>query len=155
MKSKYIILTSLGTALLLALGFVNSNSEKSSIQEVKDLVSTAYLNGAFNDLDTRAMKAGFHPDFAIFSASGEKINKYPISEWIEGIEKRKKDPDFDPTTQIYEYEIPSIDVTGGSAAVKVELFHQGKHIYTDYLSLLKFESGWKIVAKVYHHHKAD
>ena len=30
--------------------------------------------------------------------------------------------------------------------------HEGKHVYTDYLSLLKFDSGWRIVAKVYHSH---
>ncbi|MEL1229541.1 MAG: nuclear transport factor 2 family protein [Candidatus Neomarinimicrobiota bacterium] len=26
-------------------------------------------------------------------------------------------------------------------------------VYTDYLLLSKFDSGWKIVAKVYHRHK--
>ncbi len=36
--------------------------------------------------------------------------------------------------------------------VKIELSKDGKLVYTDYLSLLKFDSGWRIVAKVYHRH---
>ncbi|MEM7355177.1 MAG: nuclear transport factor 2 family protein [Acidobacteriota bacterium] len=37
--------------------------------------------------------------------------------------------------------------------MKIELSKDGKLVYTDYLSLLKFDSGWRIVAKVYHSHK--
>ena len=98
------------------------------------------------------MKNGFHPDFAIFSAKGEEIKKYPIKTWIEGIEKRKASPDFDSAKQKWEHKFGYIDVTGGSAAAKVQLYKDSKHVYTDYLSLLKFDSGWKIVAKVYHRH---
>ncbi len=121
-------------------------------QEVQSLIEGAYINGAFNKLDTKTMKAGFHPDFAIFSAKGEEISKYPIATWIEGIEKRKAKDDFDPSKQKWDHHFASIDVTGGSAAAKVELSKEGKLVYTDYLSLLKFDSGWKIVAKVYHKH---
>jgi len=35
----------------------------------------------------------------------------------------------------------------------VELFRDGELVFTDYLSLLKFDSGWRIVAKVYHKHQ--
>jgi hypothetical protein len=101
------------------------------------------------------MKKGFHKDFAIFSAKGEEISRYPIADWIEGIEKRKAKDGFDPAAQKWEHKLPQIDITGGSASVKVELFKDGKHVYTDYLSLLKFDSGWKIVAKVYHKHPSS
>jgi hypothetical protein len=40
----------------------------------------------------------------------------------------------------------------GRAAAKIEISKNGKMVYTDYLSLLKFEDGWRIVAKVYHAH---
>lgn len=126
--------------------------EAEAEKEVKELVLKAYVNGAFNALNPEAMSAGFHPDFAIFSADGEKISKYPIADWVEGTTKRKNDPKFDPAKNVWEHNFASVDVTGGSAAVKIELSRKGKHVYTDYLSLLKFESGWKIVAKVYHKH---
>ena len=98
------------------------------------------------------MRKGFHSDFAIFSADGEEISRYPIDVWANGVEKRKNKADFDPAKNKWEHNFASVDVTGGSAAVKIELFNKGKHVYTDYLSLLKFDSGWKIVAKVYHKH---
>lgn len=126
--------------------------ETAAEKEVKELIVKAYVNGAFNALDADAMRNGFHPDFAIFSAKGEAISRYPIAEWANGVEKRKNKPDFDPAKNKWEHNFASVDVTGGSAAVKIELSKDGKHIYTDYLSLLKFDSGWKIVAKVYHKH---
>lgn len=122
-------------------------------EEVKELILHSYINGAFNDLDPEAMRAGFHPDFAIFSAKGEDIGRYPIKDWADGVEKRKNSADFDPANNKWEHKFVSVDVTGGSAAAKIELSRNGKHVYTDYLSLLKFDSGWKIVAKVYHQHE--
>ena len=126
--------------------------ENEAEKEVKELIVKSYVNGAFNALDPDAMRKGFHPDFAIFSADGENISKYPIDKWAAYAEKKKSDPEFDPTKNVWTHNFASVDVTGGSAAVKIELSHEGKHVYTDYLSLLKFESGWKIVAKVYHKH---
>lgn len=145
----------MAAALLLAALFAFTSYENKNAEaekEVKELILKSYVNGAFNALDPDAMRAGFHPDFAIFSAEGENISKYPIATWAEGVEKKKNKPDFDPAKNKWEHNFASVDVTGGSAAVKIELSHNGKHVFTDYLSLLKFESGWKIVAKVYHKH---
>jgi hypothetical protein len=99
------------------------------------------------------MTSGFHPDFAIFSADGENIKRYPIGEWVAGVEKRKADPEFDPAKNVWEHKLPVIEVTGGAASVKVELYRDGTLVFTDYLSLLRFDSGWRIVAKVYHKHQ--
>ncbi len=44
---------------------------------------------------------------------------------------------------------PIIDVSGDAAMAKVELYRNGKHLFTDYLLLYKFESGWQIVSKNY------
>ena len=120
---------------------------------VEKVIKNAYFNGAFNDLDTQAMEKGFHPEFAIFSAKGNELAKYPIATWIKGIEKKKNNPDFDSKKAVMDGKIVTLDVTGGCASAKVELRKKGTLIYTDYLSLLKFDDGWKIVAKVYHRHK--
>ena len=148
MKKPGIVLWSLVLTLSI-FGIVFGGDDRT---EVEQIIKSAYFNGAFNDLDTESMEKGFHPDFAIFSAKGKQINKYPIATWIEGIQKRKSDPNFDPTQVKRDCRIVNLDVTGGCAAAKVEIFKQGKHVYTDYLSLLKFDDGWKIVAKVYHNH---
>ena len=120
---------------------------------IKAVIQASYFHGAFNELNPEAMRAGFHPDFAIFSANGEAMAKYPIATWAEAVAKRKAAPDFDPAKNVWDCRIVSLDVTGGAAAAKVELSRNGKLVYTDYLSLLKYANGWKISAKVYHQHK--
>ncbi len=155
MKNRTVLFSILVLVLSFSLfAFSKYTAKNDKVKnEVQDLIEAAYINGAFNDLDTESMRAGFHPDFAIFSAKGEEISRYPINTWIEGIEKRKASADFDPAKNKWDHNFPYIEVTGGAAAAKVELYKDSKHVYTDYLSLLKFDSGWKIVAKVYHKHE--
>ena len=71
-------------------------------------------------------------------ADGETLKRYEISDWVAGVEKRKNKAGFDPAKNAWEANFASIDVTGGSASVKIELSRDGKLVYTDYLSLLKF-----------------
>ncbi len=150
-KTVFTFFGMLAIAGLFAFTYVEVQ-ENAAEKEVKELILKSYVHGAFNELNPDAMRKGFHPDFAIFSADGEKISRYPIDVWANGVEKRKNKPDFDPAKNKWDHNFASVDVTGGSASVKIELFNKGKHVYTDYLSLLKFDSGWKIVAKVYHKH---
>ncbi len=130
-------------------GFISYKAEEDAVKKV---ITASYFNGAFNDLDTKAMAKGFHADFAIYSAKGEDISKYPIKTWINNIESRKKRDDFDPAGSKMDCRILEVDVTGGAANAKVDMHKNGTKIYTDYLLLLKFDSGWKIVGKVYHQH---
>lgn len=151
---KKVTLLSMAVLLTAAISmsFVLPAEDKEEA-EVKELVLTSYVNGAFNALNPEAMRKGFHEDFAIFSPKGEKISKYPIDTWAEGVEQRlMHDYDADDPKNKWEHKFAMVDVTGHAAQVKVELYNQGKHVYTDYLSLLRFDSGWRIVAKVYQQH---
>jgi len=146
-------MTALFLVLILSVcAMAASQGMNDPADEVRAVVEDTYINGAFNALDPDAMRRGFHPDFAIFSADGEKIKRYPIGEWASGVARRKADPGFDPAKNAWTHKLPIIDVTGGAAFVKVELSRDGTLVYTDYLSLLKFDSGWRIVAKVYQEH---
>ena len=149
---KNILITLIALTPMLAFTnyIVKTKSEKSAVEK---LILESYIHGAFNELNPEAMLKGFHSDFAIFSADGENLGRYEIETWTEGVRKRKNDPKFDPSKNVWKHNFASVDVTGNVAAVKVELSKDGKHIYTDYLSLIKFESGWKIVAKVYNKHE--
>lgn len=120
--------------------------------DIKKVVLDGYIHGAFNELNPEAMSKTFHEDFAIFSTKGKALDRYEIEDWVAGTKRRKGSADFDPSKNKWDHQFDVVDVTGGSAMVKVELSKEGKLIYTDYLSLLKFEQGWRIVAKVYHKH---
>ncbi len=145
------ILFAVGALVSMAFTLIPDETVKDK-EQVEKTVLNAYIHGAFNELNPEAMAEGFHPDFAIFSANGEEINKYPIAKWVESVSTRKNKDGFDPAKNKWVHNFDIVDITGGSAIVKVELAKDGVQVYTDYLSLLKFESGWKIVAKVYHKH---
>ena len=153
MKKHFAPLLAILLVAAATLSFAFTSSESASEADVKELVLKSYVNGAFNGLDAEAMMKGFHEDFAIYSPAGEKISKYPISVWAEGVAKRKSDNynAKDPKNK-WDHKFAMVDVTGHAAQVKIELFNRGKHVYTDYLSLLRFDSGWRIVAKVYQQH---
>lgn len=141
------------TIVLLGLAFTYTPIPRdSSESDIKELISRAYIHGAFNELNPEAMAKGFHKDFAIFSANGEELRRYEIEDWMNGVKKRKSSEEFDPKQNVWEHNFAIVDVTGNSAFAKLELSKDGKHVYTDYLSLLKFDTGWKIVAKVYTKH---
>ncbi|MEM1319803.1 MAG: nuclear transport factor 2 family protein [Bacteroidota bacterium] len=154
MSKKLLFYVGLFLCGAAVLAFTNSHQENADAEQaIKDLILKSYVHGAFNELNPEEMRKGFHPDFAIFSANGEDIRKYPIAKWADRTAAQKSDAKFDPAKNKWDHRFASIDVTGGSAAVKIELSKDGKHIFTDYLSLLKFDSGWRIVAKVYHKHE--
>ncbi len=129
------------------------NPETDEASSVKAHILETYLNGAFNRRDVEAMRRGFHPDFAIFSAEGEAMGKFPIADWTSKLEQSLEDG-YDPADpkNRWDHEFAAVDVTGDAAFVKLHLFNEGVHIYTDFISLLKFASGWRIAAKIYHQH---
>jgi hypothetical protein len=45
-----------------------------------------------------------------------------------------------------------VDIEGSAAVVRVEIWRDGAHTFTDYLSLYRFPDGWRIVGKIYYTH---
>jgi len=153
MKSR-ITLLSLSMVLVAAFAVNSTLKIHHDEDEIKEVLKTGYVHGAFNELNPEAMAKTFHEDFAIFSPGKEgKINRYSIANWVEGTKRRKSDPNFDPTNNKWEHKFKRVDVSGKAAHVELELHRNGKHVYTDYLSLLKFDNEWKVVAKVFHEHE--
>lgn len=50
-------------------------------QQIKDLLEEKYINAVANRLDTDKMLELFHSDFAIFTADGESLIKFPLLAW--------------------------------------------------------------------------
>jgi len=87
---------------------------------IGEVIVNTYFNGAFNRQDTVAMARGFHRDFAIFSANGEGLERYPIQNWIDSVNARKVALDFDATTAQRDCRIvltgPMIDLAGAAGS---------------------------------------
>lgn len=120
---------------------------------LKDIVEKTFANGALNQLDTEAMRTGFHPDFAILIAKENNLNRLFFNDWINVIEQYKSSEEqVNSGIRNLTYTINVMEITGKTAVVKTQFFRSEQLVITDYLSYIKFPDGWKAVGKVSHEH---
>ncbi|MGH7599473.1 MAG: nuclear transport factor 2 family protein [bacterium] len=141
------------SAMILALFVLSgklaaNDAEKKAVMGV---VEEAYVKGVHADPNGEAMRKGFHPDFIMFVQDGEKVTKVTRDEWITRIEAAKAKNSGSPKP-VVKHEFPVVEVSGKAASVRVELYRDGKHVFTDFISLYKFEAGWKIIGKTFFRH---
>ncbi|MFO7704818.1 MAG: nuclear transport factor 2 family protein [Halopseudomonas sp.] len=110
-----------------------------------DLPAIAALLGHYFDglhrADT-ALLGGIFDDAAHLYAPGVRRSK---QQWLELVANR---PVPAALGHAFAYQILSVELTGEQALAKVSCPLLGRH-YIDYLSLLKEQGQWRIVAKLY------
>ena len=129
--------------LLSALSVRAADSEDAAILAAVD---QAYVRGVHTEADPDKMRAGMHDTFIMFVPSAEKgVTHLTRDAWIGRLTADKGRPDTKADTRV-------LDRAGDAAVVKVDLFREGKHIFTDYISLYRVAGEWKLVGKIYHRH---
>ena len=126
--------------LLLLTLFVPSqtSSEEAAVRETVN----HYLHGLkFNNVES--LKKAFYPEAKLFFVKRDKsLGQLSQEDWYKGFASSAGQEEKG------DLQITAVDITGNAASVKVvEIYEKSK--YTDYLSLLKFADGWKIVNKIY------
>jgi hypothetical protein len=127
--------------LLFALATGASAEQQSEDVLVRQTVET-YLHGLkFNDVSS--LKKSFYPEAKLFFVKKDgSLGQLTQEQWYKGFEasagKEEKG----------ELTIVATDITGNTASVKVREVYPTS-IYTDYVSLLKVGTQWKIVNKIY------
>lgn len=149
---KLLIVLIVSLILFVILVAQNEGNIEAEKVAIKKIIQDAYVDGISNKGNVEAIKKGFHPDFAILGLRNNNLWKFPISSWIEHVERQKKEGKY-PPKELVSFEYPLIDIVGNAAIAKIKYYRGEKHIYTDYLSLYKFNEGWKIVSKIYFEHK--
>ena len=146
---KFVVVLSLFLFMVAAIQAQQKDADKAAI---KNAIQTAYVDGLQNEGDAEKIDFGFHPDFVMVGVGEDgKVWKYPIANWKESALKKKAEgklPLKDDSKISVKFK--SIDITGNAAVVKMDYFRGGQHEYVDYISLYKFEDGWKMVAKIFH-----
>lgn len=137
--------------LLPFKGVIAQKNKKMEATKIRELIEKCYLNGALNDMNTAAMYEGYHADFAIFYADGNALKKLPLDRWVQLVNDDKKKAD-NKGLRRFDYEFVQIDVNETAAFVKLKLMREDILVFTDLLTLLKFDNQWKIVTKIYHSH---
>jgi hypothetical protein len=139
-------------ALALAFLLAPTAAVAGDRDDIVKVVTDAYINGVHAKPDAAAMRAGFHPDFRMLVLTDGKMSAVTRDDWAARIEKAAASGAA-PKVAIRS-EIPAVDITGSAATVKIELWRDEVHTFTDYLSLYKFADGWKIVGKTFYRHPA-
>lgn len=142
------------TILLLFASFCSAlcMGQSAEHEAVKNVVTSAYVEGIQNNGSVEDIRKGFHPSFAMLRVMDNTIKPFPIEEWIAAIEKRRAEAKPDAKVVRTEATFLNIDITGTAATVKLELYREGKKTFTDYLVLYKFTEGWRIVTKAFYRH---
>ena len=126
------------TLLASTAGFAQANPEEPAVWETVN----NYLHGLkFNDVDS--LKKAFYPEAKLFFVKRDNtLGQLTQEQWYKGFAQSAGQEEKG------DLSITAVDLTGNAASVKVlEVYEKSK--YTDYLSLLKFSDGWKIVNKIY------
>ena len=92
------------------------------------------------------MKPVFHKNAIMYGSTGKKIVGGPIQGLFDHIDGGAKAAGM-------QAEITAIEIVGTIAYVRVESDNWNGARYSDMFLLVKDESGWKIITKVYHTHK--
>jgi ketosteroid isomerase-like protein len=141
--------------ILAAIFFAYSACPEAAVaddaSDVKAVIQSAYVEGVHVKLDAAKMRKGFHPDFRMLVLKDGKMSAVTLEEWISRMELREKENPNAPRPAI-KADFPMVNVTGNAAVARVEITRDGKHTFTDYLSLYKFPDGWMIVSKIFQAH---
>ena len=104
-----------------------------------------YLDGLYEG-DTAKLGQAFHEVSHLYSVSDGGVADLPREKWFEFVKGRAspKSKGLKRTDRIV-----SVDFSGPETAfVKVECSIHPRY-FTDYLTLLKLNGGWKVVSKTY------
>ena len=110
------------------------------------LVET-YVEGIYVNRNREAVTQGFHPDFILHVYDDGQLIQAPLELWLGRLQL---DGTRNPKSIDYSFDL--IDITGNSAVVKMQIYEESHHLYTDYFGLYKFGDGWKIVNKIFYSH---
>jgi hypothetical protein len=149
---KRILIIFISVICLTSLGSANNVDIESEKAAVKKTIVDAYVKGIHINRDVEAIKKGFDSEFNMVYLHGDHVHKLPISEWITKI-KASKEKNPEPPKAKITHKFPLVDITGNAAVAKIEIYKDGKHIYSDYMALYKIDENWKIVNKIYYSHK--
>jgi len=96
--------------------------------------------------NSKIMKPMTHGDATMYWAADGRITGGPIQELFDRIDARDPSPDV-------THEIHALDITETTAIVRVELDNWGGKKFSDHLSFIKTEQGWKLMHKIFYHHE--
>ncbi len=126
---------------ILIMGLISNTlfSQNSDYDMVVEAVNHYLEGGTNNDFDR--LKKAFHENATMKFMGEEGYKEVNALEFFGGV--MKPGPKSNRKTFISQ-----INISGNAANARLELIYPDA-IIVDYMNLLKFEDGWKIVGKIF------
>lgn len=103
----------------------------------------AYMS-AHRSGNADVMASAFHPTARMVYATDTGIAILPMTEYVA---RMRANPKAAPDT--FPRKITMVDVNGTAAVGRIDM-DLGTVVFSDYMTVLKFPDGWKIVNKSFH-----
>ncbi|HLP71394.1 MAG TPA: nuclear transport factor 2 family protein [Bacteroidales bacterium] len=147
MKKNINFLTLAFIIILIPVVTVGQGTQENEKEAIMNVIITSYVDGIFNEGNVNKIKLGWYPecDINIYNVLKDTCTKSKAFRFIPMFERNPVG--LTPGTTC---KIPLVHVTGYAAIAIVEIYNEGKQIYTDYMNLYKFANGWKIVTKTFY-----
>ena len=105
-----------------------------------------YFDGLYEG-DTAKLASVFHDVSHLFSVTGGKLADLPREQWFEFVRGRKSAQSQDLPRRDWIVQIDRSGPTTAFAKVQCQI---PPRYFTDYLTFVKLDEGWKIVSKTFH-----
>jgi hypothetical protein len=113
-------------------------------EEIRDVIASAYIDGLHKNGNRADIRAGFHPSFVMKVLRDGEVSDVTIEEWIGRLPAEGETPD-----RVVTHTVPEVSIAGRAAVARVEVRFDDRPVFTDFMSLYRFDDGWRIVAKIF------
>lgn len=143
--------------LILPLYVAAQNVDKTLFEEqqIKQLIERSYLDGLYVKLDGDLVTKGFLPEFQLPTLDKEEdeVRYESLASWMEraGIGKSADElTEGQKRRATATILFKHIDIIGGMASVKADVYMADRLAFTDLFNLYKVKGEWMIAAKTFY-----
>ena len=124
---------------------MSKNIKSVSTQNFEDVIATAtkYVEG-LRIGSPKGVAEAFHKDAVMYGFTNGELLGGPIRNLYDFVEKNGTAPDIRTRFDV-------LAITPTTAVVRIDMEKDAIGAdYNDFLTLIKLDGGWKVIAKVYH-----
>lgn len=125
----------------------------SRTKDVQDAVLDA-VEAMYNQGDIERIRAHYHPEYVLLQIKENELQRTPLQDRIELRRKGHEEGEY-PRKKKVSIRFVSTDIVDTAATVHFEFIHGGVHTCDDFMSLYRFDEGWRIVCQTTYHHAAS
>lgn len=120
-------------------------------EAIKEVIKEAYVDGVFNEGNLRNIDLGFAQEFTMIGLDqNDSLRKASLEDWKTAVQRKQEASLFPPDkSKEVSVKYESIDLEDRFAMVKLKFYVGKDWRYTDYLTLVKLPTGWKILNKTF------